>query len=337
MFKKVCFIGFVILSLIVSGIIQGCGMKPPAEPTATGSVRVTVKLPDNLSSPPQTRNGIIQEVIVSLTNGSTVLRQTAPIVNSAAQVSFPSVIIGRWVVAVAVKDEAGDTVYAGESEVAVVRGQQTDVNITLMPAKGRLQFRADVSGLPNQELVYKIRLYRDSTNLRSQSEFLRKPGTNVVTGEVDGIVPKVYDMMVKLYTEQGDMLYESPWEPVSIQPGKTTLLDWDFSSGGVDVVTEFDMTPPAPTGLVAEVSGEAILLTWNPVQTEENDLAGYVIYRKEFPFGGYRIIGTTAASETTFADEDTRVGVTYQYSVSAIDEGGNESARGEEISACKVI
>ncbi len=95
-----------------------------------------------------------------------------------------------------------------------------------------------------------------------------------------------------------------------------------------------DIFPPAvPTGLQAVFSGSGqqpfIDLVWNPVT--DADLAGYNVYRHD---EGTAPIKINSDLITTPAFRDTRVesGRTYFYSVSAVDERGNESTRSAEAS-----
>lgn len=95
-----------------------------------------------------------------------------------------------------------------------------------------------------------------------------------------------------------------------------------------------DVFPPAvPAGLVAVATPEehAIDLSWSP--NTENDLAGYIVYRRE--------AGTTAAPARispaqpivgpAFRDAAALPGKRYAYSVSAIDRNKNESPHSPEV------
>ena len=95
-----------------------------------------------------------------------------------------------------------------------------------------------------------------------------------------------------------------------------------------------DVFPPAvPSGLQAVFSGPGqepfIDLIWAPVT--DADLAGYNVYRHE---EGAAAMKLNAAPEATPGFRDTEVvpGKIYFYSVSAVDQRGNESARSEETS-----
>lgn len=93
-----------------------------------------------------------------------------------------------------------------------------------------------------------------------------------------------------------------------------------------------DVFPPAvPAGLQAVFSGPGqaafIDLVWSPVA--DADLDGYNIYRHE---EGQAVIKVNSELVKTPAFRDSQVtsGKTYFYSVSAVDERGNESSRSEE-------
>jgi hypothetical protein len=94
-----------------------------------------------------------------------------------------------------------------------------------------------------------------------------------------------------------------------------------------------DVFPPAvPSGLqaVADAEAHAIDLSWQP--DTEADLAGYMVYRREAGSSGPPArISTAAQPAPSFRDTTVLPGHTYEYSVSAVDHDGNESARSAEI------
>jgi hypothetical protein len=96
-----------------------------------------------------------------------------------------------------------------------------------------------------------------------------------------------------------------------------------------------DVFPPAvPGGLVAvgvageNGTGSAIDLSWQP--DTESDLAGYVVYRREGDREWQRISPAQPVVGPGFHDPQVQPGHTYRYAVSAIDQGGHESARSVE-------
>lgn len=100
-------------------------------------------------------------------------------------------------------------------------------------------------------------------------------------------------------------------------------------------VEALDVFPPAvPTGLAAVAAlGEsgsetAIDLSWQPVT--DVDLGGYAVYRREGQSGWRRISPAQPLVGPAFHDTQVQPGHSYRYAVSAIDQGGHESARSAE-------
>lgn len=96
-----------------------------------------------------------------------------------------------------------------------------------------------------------------------------------------------------------------------------------------------DVFPPAvPRGLAAVATaaenGEqaAIDLSWEP--GTEDDLAGYVVYRREEGEAWQRISPAEPVAGPAFHDDHVQPGHTYHYAVSAVDQNGNESERSAE-------
>jgi hypothetical protein len=100
-------------------------------------------------------------------------------------------------------------------------------------------------------------------------------------------------------------------------------------------VEALDVFPPAvPTGLAAVATlGQpgtetAIDLSWQPVT--DPDLAGYAVYRREGDESWQRISPAQPVVSPGFHDIHVQPGHTYRYTVTAIDQGGHESARSAE-------
>ncbi len=117
------------------------------------------------------------------------------------------------------------------------------------------------------------------------------------------------------------------------QNGQTVELAGEFSAPVR--VAVLDVFPPAlPTGLAAVATvGEAgappaIDLSWQP--DSDADLAGYIVYRRESDGAWQRISPAQPVVGPAFHDAQVQAGHTYHYAVSAIDQGGHESARSAE-------
>ena len=95
-----------------------------------------------------------------------------------------------------------------------------------------------------------------------------------------------------------------------------------------------DVFPPAvPAGVavVVDIDAHALDLSWTP--DSDPDLAGYRVYRRDLTAGtrAERISGKTLVVPPSFEDKEVVAEHRYGYSVSAVDEDGNESARSGEV------
>jgi hypothetical protein len=66
------------------------------------------------------------------------------------------------------------------------------------------------------------------------------------------------------------------------------------------------------------------ILTW--VASTASNLAGYNVYRSTVSGGTYTKLNVSLVSQTTFTDGTTQPGITYYYTVTAVDTSGNEGA-----------
>jgi hypothetical protein len=80
--------------------------------------------------------------------------------------------------------------------------------------------------------------------------------------------------------------------------------------------------PAPPTGVAALAAGGVVDVSWSP--STEADLAAYRVYRSEG--GEPQKLAEVPATETRFRDQAAPVGPTYNYTVTAVDKDGNESA-----------
>lgn len=105
-------------------------------------------------------------------------------------------------------------------------------------------------------------------------------------------------------------------------------------SAPVRLETKDIFPPETPTGLAAVATSAsagleaAIDLSWQPV-TDAN-LAGYIVYRREGEAAWQRISPAQPAVSPAFHDTQAQPGHTYRYTVSAIGQNGQESARSSE-------
>ena len=95
-------------------------------------------------------------------------------------------------------------------------------------------------------------------------------------------------------------------------------------------ITPEDHYPPvAPRGLRVVAGPASIELAWD--RNTEPDLAGYRIYR--CAAGGQWTKLADVSQLPTYSDHQVESGKTYQYTISAIDQAGNESSRSAPVEA----
>jgi hypothetical protein len=84
-----------------------------------------------------------------------------------------------------------------------------------------------------------------------------------------------------------------------------------------------DVFPPAiPGGVAALAAGGVVDVSWSP--SSEPDLTLYRVYRASD--GPAERLAELPAGETRYRDEKAATGVAYTYTVTAVDQDGNESA-----------
>jgi hypothetical protein len=332
----------LILLILCLGPAGCFGGRSPADQEETGSVKISISNPEagtagsarSLSGVQPYSGGMsLTQAEVSLTNGTTVLSQSVTLENGQAEITFSDVVVGPWTVIVRLKDTEGNVAYEGSCRTAITAGQMAEASVVLQPALGTLELSVDLTGIPDHERVQRLRLYKDSNNLRSQTNINREPGVDVLVATVSGLQPKTHYMMIKLFDENGDLAYESLWEEIQILPGTTTTVSWDFLPGDVSIIVDFNEPPSPPTNLAVALSEDEVVLTWN--ESIDSDLIGYNVYRRQPPFEGFKVIAevqhSQGAGQQSFIDAGTKTGVTYSYIVTAVDGCGNESSRSNEV------
>jgi hypothetical protein len=125
------------------------------------------------------------------------------------------------------------------------------------------------------------------------------------------------------------------YDDIRYQPGKIVtygvtpvrrLVDRAVSGMGPSskTVTVIDKTPPhEPTGLAVVESDTGAFLTWDA--NDENDLAGYRVFRSDRPGGEFKPVSSGLSATNSLVDRNYKPGT--RYAVSAVDDSQNESTR----------
>ena len=243
---------------------------------------------------------------------------------------------------------------AGPSNAAVVLAGQAPAAVVNLTAEMRkegvvLRWTAGSSGPPQLKQA-SIRLHRllltpqSDAKPKSRKGILAPPPepaeqTLLVEANANG---RALDKDIRLsetyeYRAQRVVRVNISTKTGNAKTDESQTLDLELAGPLSDPVRieTLDVFPPAvPIGLaaVATVAGAgteaAIDLSWQP--DTEADLAGYVVYRREGSEGWQRISPTQPVVGPAFHDAHVLAGHSYRYAVSAIDQGGRESARSVE-------
>jgi hypothetical protein len=102
-------------------------------------------------------------------------------------------------------------------------------------------------------------------------------------------------------------------------------------SDAVPVATTDTFPPAVPQGLVAvaDATAGAIDLSWSP--DTDSDLAAYHVYRRDVHGDSLVQRIASVGVETSYRDSGVQPGHSYAYSLSAVDQSGNESKRSPEV------
>jgi len=101
-------------------------------------------------------------------------------------------------------------------------------------------------------------------------------------------------------------------------------------SAVISIVPEDRFPPAVPSGLTAIGGLNTIELAWET--PADPDLAGFHVYRAP-PGGEFVRLTAEPAPAPSYSDREVKPGATYRYAVSAVDQRGNESARGGDVTA----
>jgi len=131
--------------------------------------------------------------------------------------------------------------------------------------------------------------------------------TMIVRGLTNGVT---YYFAVRLADEAGN------WSDIS------NIVRWDWS-------LDAD-APSAQQGLTAKRTGGTVHLSWTA--NTESDLAGYNVYRATSAGGPFTRINPSLVTGPIYDDSSLPASDLLWYAVTALDQGGNESAKSAAVS-----
>ncbi|NGM63399.1 BspA family leucine-rich repeat surface protein, partial [Sphingobacterium sp. SGG-5] len=103
------------------------------------------------------------------------------------------------------------------------------------------------------------------------------------------------------------------------------------SLGGQHAIVIDGVAPAAPAGVTATFGNQQNVLNWTA--NTEGDLTSYKVYGGTSANPTSVLATVTAPAATTYTHTGLTNGTTYYYRITAVDQAGNESAAGTEVSA----
>jgi hypothetical protein len=180
----------------------------------------------------------------------------------------------------------------------------------------------------SDEITYKLRIYRREQGKQTET---RVNDASVADCSPTQPVSALPEFLDQTFEWEKHYDYRAAVVTVVSGPGKPEV-EIEGEDTPVAQVFAHDVFPPAvPSGLQAVFSGVGqtpfVDLVWSP--DTEADLAGYNIFRHEAG-GEPTKLNSEPVKTPAFRDPSVQSGKKYFYSVSAVDERNNESARSEE-------
>lgn len=313
------------LSLIVSTLLAGCiNRNVTPLPRGTASLAVETVLPAHVA-------GDTSQVNLILRQDARELRFDVPIEGRSVSFVVDSLYAGNWDVTLQIIDFEGDVIYLATTEVPLLNDETTLARLDLVPAPGLLEVYIDLSTFHDKDRVGRARV---SVTPGGYSSSIREEGSDVIRIERE-VAPRTYDFRVSLYgDEYSNAIYNSPWQPVDIRPGKVTTVVWSVATGDLQVIGEVYPAPGRPEALQAEAieKGSALRLRWAPGPDAEYAVA-YRIYERSAPFDYYRLIEEVPSDTFEWILDTSRLTTpqTRVYAVAAVSSLGFESLRSEPV------
>lgn len=258
------------LALLVLSL-AGCtrSLVPSTSAAPSGRVEVAAPLPASVEP------GVTARVVL-FRHG---MVRTIPLVleGGAFRGVAEAVPVGLWEVNAQLIDEAGDVTHEGTGSVLVRASEEASILIELAPKEAALEVVVDLASFPETERVGRVRV-----TFHTGQVLTLQPGDDGRFRGVKLLPPGDWDFSIGLYESAfyaSQRVYESPWEHVTLPPGKTVRVVWQAFTGSARVSVVVRNLPPAPQGLRVEWSGEEARLVWEPVFDPE--VAGYRVYVRE--------------------------------------------------------
>jgi len=283
----------------------------------------------------------------SLKQCGTIVGEIAPPADFASKEASGKKLTASYVDTLTVESRKGtapDSAIPGSAMYAVevfnlhgrAAGLSNQVRVslaeTLPPPK---DFRAQVTAKGVELSWTGVLLQRSANSVRYGYRVYRRDeaGQRTIVGEVNAQAETKLSLTDQSFEWEQSYYYHAETFTVVVQAGAAAISINGDDTAEIKVFAH-DVFPPAvPSGLQAVFSGPGqerfIDLIWTPVG--DADLDGYNVYRHAEGGAAVRV-NSELVKTPAYRDMKVEAGKNYFYSVSAVDQRGNESTRSEESS-----
>ena len=193
-------------------------------------------------------------------------------------------------------------------EVSRISNRVTLIPIEPPPAPDNLRAEAQADGIQltweAAEDAEAFDIFRREAQLRGYSEPLQRVKGDARTYKDNNArYTKRYIYTVRAVANKAPLIHSDP-------------------AGEREIEYEDRFAPPLPRNLVALAERASVRLRWEAATA--NDVAGYIIYRRE-PGRNFHRLTDDPITGTEFLDRNLSSGLTYGYRIQVIDRNGNES------------
>lgn len=312
------------IALIAAGCTTPWTPPKSATPGASGSLVVQALLPEEF-----TAASVVESLELIMIQDGQRRNMRVPIESGRASVQTNGLSVGEWELALRLQDDDGDVTHSASTQVLIFPDQVTAAELTLTPEPGILEVIIDLGHMAGADRVERARVHVQPGGYNSGE---RDQETGLITTS-RSLPPRTYDYRVALYGAGylvADLIYNSPWAPVTIEPGKVRRIVWTPSSGELDLIGHILHPPSMPPDFSAIHVGDGLIeLRWGRSLAFGGEEPGYRIYERSHPFGAFSIVDELPPGETEWTTlfPLTSTPQTVAYAVAAFRSDGYESAR----------
>lgn len=157
-------------------------------------------------------------------------------------------------------------------------------------------------------------------------------GYNIYRKEGDGIPIRLNTKLIKeeKYEDKGFLFGGNYFYFIRTSSTDSSPYLESDDSETIEVLAKDIFPPSQPNGLVAVAGENIIALSWNANQ--EEDLAGYRVWRKEEGEDEYKLLDPRIIKGSTYNDITIGKNKRYYYAVTAQDKSRNESQKSGSVS-----